>query len=414
MLCHSCEEIRFPPTAAAVTIKTPSGVNDIHAAATARTIHDSAAAAAFAQNENSTQTQQKTSYVSTAGCHINELLTYAQFYRDRSTMEMLHKTIISYYHPTEITEAKRTLVDIFSTQLNDCPFAVSRRQSATRLTHEVEAEDIIRIFETLDDRQQMGSTRFVAATLDRLPKNEPHEDNLYSVAEKQARTDNDLAALSNRVKELTNDLLRSTKTANDNLVKMDEQLTRLGEKTQSQMDSFATTSMKLDDFIRSFSQAEQHGGTENPTLDRSRNVIITGVTECRNPTEWRDVASHALNTAAGNNVQIADAFRLGRFVEGRKRPILVKLHTVWDRRLVVNGARKLREIADLSHVYISADEPTEVRRKNTLARLKTKAEREHKTVAVSSDGVLLVDGAEIFSLQRGFIRSRRQSEPHTS
>lgn len=409
MLCHSCEEARFPPAIVVDATKIPAGTNDTH---TARKIHDSAAASA--QNENMTPTQQNPSQDLTPGCFINELLTYTKFYRDRSPMEMLQKTIISFYHPTEIAEAKRILVDMFPTQLNDCPFAVSRRQTATRQIHEVEAEDIIRILEALDDRRQMENVRFVAVTLDRLPKNAPHEDNIYSITEKQARTDSDLTALSNRFKELANDLVGSSITANDTLAKMDEQLTRLGEKTQMQLDSFAATSAKLDDLIQSFSQARQHGGAENSAPDRSRNVVITGVTEYQNPAEWRDVVFQALATAAGTNVQIADAFRLGRFAEGRKRPILVKLHTIWDRRLVVNGARKLREIADLSRVYISADEPTEVRRKNTLERIKAKAEREHKAVAVSSDGVLSVDGVEIFSLQRGFIRIRRQSDPHTS
>ena len=135
-------------------------------------------------------------------------------------------------------------------------------------------------------------------------------------------------------------------------------------------------------------------------------MVITGAVECRNPAEWRDIAYRAIAAAAGCSIQITDAFRLGRFTEGRRRPILVKLNTVWDRRLVLIGGSKLRVISEFSRVYITADEPPEVRRKKTFERLKAKAEREHKAVSVSN-GVLSI---ELFSLGSGFINSSQSSD----
>lgn len=76
---------------------------------------------------------------------------------------------------------------------------------------------------------------------------------------------------------------------------------------------------------------------------------------------------------------------------------------------MLNGGRKLREISEFSHVYITADEPTEARCKKTFERLKAKAEREHKAGSVSS-GVLSVDGIELFSLSSGFINSSQSSD----
>jgi hypothetical protein len=127
--------------------------------------------------------------------------------------------------------------------------------------------------------------------------------------------------------------------------------------------------------------------------------------ECRNPTKWRSIISRALATAAGNDVQIADAFRHGRYAEHRRRPILVKLNTVWDRRPVINEAHKLHNIPELSRVNIPADEPVEVRRRNTLERLNSRTEREHKKVDITNEGVSIVDGAGVFSLSVAFIRS---------
>lgn len=60
-------------------------------------------------------------------------------------------------------------------------------------------------------------------------------------------------------------------------------------------------------------------------------------------------------------------------------------------------------------MFIFADETPEVRRKKTFDRLKTKAERDLKSVSVSSEGVLSVDGVEVFCLHRGFLRSVPQA-----
>jgi hypothetical protein len=86
--------------------------------------------------------------------------------------------------------------------------------------------------------------------------------------------------------------------------------------------------------------------------------------------------------------------------------VLVKLNSVLNRRLVIAGARKLRDITELNRVFISADEALDVRRRNTLDRLKHRAQREGKTVLISNDGVLSIDGVDTFSLQCGFISSQ--------
>jgi len=88
---------------------------------------------------------------------------------------------------------------------------------------------------------------------------------------------------------------------------------------------------------------------------------------------WLDFVSDVLRITTGKYVEIADAFRLGgRFVTGQVRPVLMKLKSLWDRRVVI-GASKL---AQCKRIYMSPDEPLDVRRKATIERLKKKAERE--------------------------------------
>ena len=85
-----------------------------------------------------------------------------------------------------------------------------------------------------------------------------------------------------------------------------------------------------------------------------------------------------------------------------KRPILVRLHSVWDRRLVISGARKLADVEEHRGIFLCADEPAEVRRKKILSRLKARAERATRVVSVSQDGnILSIDGVEVYCVGRG-------------
>ena len=62
-----------------------------------------------------------------------------------------------------------------------------------------------------------------------------------------------------------------------------------------------------------------------------------------------------LTCAASRDVEIADAFRIGgKFSSDKTRPILVRLRSAWDKRLVLSGARKLsREVEFRRHLHLS-------------------------------------------------------------
>jgi hypothetical protein len=94
-------------------------------------------------------------------------------------------------------------------------------------------------------------------------------------------------------------------------------------------------------------------------------------------------------------------FRLGRYNPGKNRPVLVKLRTVWDKRIILNGCKELKHYSQRG-IFIAPDEPVDVRRKQNFDRLKYRADRANKVVDVT-DGVLSVDGTAVFSLKDGFI-----------
>lgn len=102
---------------------------------------------------------------------------------------------------------------------------------------------------------------------------------------------------------------------------------------------------------------------------------------------------------------------MGPYRDNKTRPILVKLDTAWNRRLILAGSKKLKDYA--SRIFIRPDEPLEVRRKNTLERLKQRAEREGKNVVIDDQGVLCVDGIVTYTVKEGFITDTgSDSIPH--
>lgn len=326
---------------------------------------------------------------------INELLAYAMFYRDKSTSADLHKVIVSFYLPSEINESKTLLLNEYSLQLTDCSFKTARRQSNTRSAHDAEVEDILGMLELLDNSNSLSNVSFTAATLDRLPHYGPNDINICAIVDKQLQLEKQLSSLNSTLEEKLVNNSVETKDAIENKFK------EITHKLQDHLNEFSTRCIMAVESLNSRTEAERQVGDTH--FDRSMNVVLTGIVENRDATVWRDVVMQALNYAAGTRVDVIDAFRLGRFVNGKKRPILVKLNSVWNRRLILAGARKLRATQELCRVFITADEPLDVRRRNTLQRLKAKAERDGKNVQVSQNGVLSIDGVDTFCLQRGFI-----------
>jgi hypothetical protein len=102
----------------------------------------------------------------------------------------------------------------------------------------------------------------------------------------------------------------------------------------------------------------------------------------------------------GRDVGVADAFRLGKFTPDKIRPVLVKLRSAWDRRLVLKTTWKLKSYSE--RVFVGPDEPLEIRRKRTFERLKYRAGRDSKLVTVEND-VLYIDNVATFSLHDGFV-----------
>jgi len=149
------------------------------------------------------------------------------------------------------------------------------------------------------------------------------------------------------------------------------------------------------------------------TQSREQNIVVFGISE--NP-EWRKKLTDVLNYTAGREILVQDAFRIGRTASGKNRPIIVKLHSILDRRLLLSNSRQLASCVDYMHsIYIAADEPLDERRKGTINRLFRNARRDRKVAEMTDDGAkLFVDGVLVYTLKDGFVQPRDASAQRTA
>jgi len=261
--------------------------------------------------------------------------------------------------------------------------------------------------EALDNQNILCKVRFAAVNLDRLPKYGPEELNMCSLNSK-------MDGLYSQMNSLSSVVLGNPSAGFQSVKQLDDEVTSLSNRIKDQSTQFAATMEQAIAKLRSLSMVSATDAASATAVDhdRSRNIVIIGVGENRDSGTWRDVVSRALEAAAGREVQVEDAFHLGRYIEGKKRPVLVKLSSIWDRRLVLSGAHKLNQVAEFNRqVFIRADEPVELRRQKTLDRLKRKAEHDGKVTSVTGDGVLYVDGTAVFSLRSGSVRQGSSTPP---
>jgi hypothetical protein len=272
----------------------------------------------------------------------------------------------------------------------------------------------------LDVINHLPANQFSAVNFDRIPKWAPEDLNFGTVAERQQRTDvavqelaTTVAALSAQPNGSVNTEIAKTVEAVESLNhKLSESLTYI----QRQLDHLATVYRQSVQCARSSQPADSprfpHAaaaasrpipGHSQPEVDRSRNIIVLGLAEDKTHTVWQTEVSEVLSFILGQSVQIDDSFRLGQFTAGKCRPVLVRLQSAWDRRLIISNSACLSNNPRWQNVFVRPDESLQDRRLGTLNRLRSRAEYLGKRTSVVNVGDLVVDDILIFSVTHGWV-----------
>ena len=89
------------------------------------------------------------------------------------------------------------------------------------------------------------------------------------------------------------------------------------------------------------------------SVGRSMNIVLFGVPE-QTLFDTRKTIDEVLTFICGTSVPIRDLIRIGKFVEGRTRSVLVKLMNFWDKRITSASRTKLKTFR-ISRVFVWPD-----------------------------------------------------------
>ena len=324
---------------------------------------------------------------------INELLMYAVYHRNRLPAASLRSVILNSYSGVEIAAAKKQLLLSFGQYVCDTSLSTERCSSTQRSASDAEIDDILELLDIVDNLHALTSVQFVTAKYDRLPGYGPEQINVCSLLDRQVAADKNIADLVNKVDALSS----------SHVVHRESSSTTTSDLSSS-MQSIEKQLTDLNRMIQNTHSVAKPTQTDAADRDRQCNMIVFGIAESSDRNVWRNKVLEVLRHAAGHEIMVSDAFRLGRYNSASCRPVLVKMQSIWDRRTVLSGSRKLADIPEFRRsVYIYPDEPVEVRRRKTFDRMKGRAMAEGKQVSVTED-VLRVNGVDVFSLCQGLIR----------
>ena len=103
---------------------------------------------------------------------------------------------------------------------------------------------------------------------------------------------------------------------------------------------FDRSNSSIEEFGKHIDQDRSEPPKSSAEADFAMNVIINGVSEDKDPCIWCNNVDNNLECAFKHLVIAADVQHVGsRYKDARTRPILVKLTSVWDRRIVLGESR---------------------------------------------------------------------------
>lgn len=129
--------------------------------------------------------------------------------------------------------------------------------------------------------------------------------------------------------------------------------------------------------------------------EAQKNIVLFGLSETYSLLELKDVIDEMLQLLVGKPVAVNDIMRIGRVKRESEAaigpqgpcPVLIKLDTVWNRRLVLVSKCKLKDFR-IERLFIREDLSFEARRKLAELRLaKVKGNANTSTSNLSQPGV---------------------------
>ena len=228
------------------------------------------------------------------------------------------------------------------------------RRPAQRAVEDAEFEDLVDFVNCLDECEQLPSVSVPAKDLVLLPaavvKQVPHSECSAEDIDGVLSTHCErIGGIQNKIDCLERELKSSLCTLQEGVNQVSAHLPP-GLFWQSSGNRRQSNSVLVP------RQADKAGFGGD--IDCSFNVVVFGVPGSRDLMGTEALVSRAFELAVGRRVKIADCKRIRRFSSDsiRSRPLLVRLASVWDRKLLLSCKYKLKGFAE-AKLFVREDRP---------------------------------------------------------
>jgi len=209
MLCHACDEYRFPPkhdtrssktSRQSAPVKVSVGKKDAQGGTITSTLASEVGPSTVCRDGAASS---RPIDIDGPKLVVSELLSYVCYHRNSCSQAALVRVICCFFTASEITAAKKCLVGFFRDLLLDTGLTTDRRASTSRPAHEADLDDVIAIIDYLDSKDLLSRVTFAAVNLSRLPGYAPEETNLCSVVDRHVELNAVVTQLAADVKSLS-------------------------------------------------------------------------------------------------------------------------------------------------------------------------------------------------------------------
>ena len=262
---------------------------------------------------------------------VDTVLLFIVALRLKGDKASLKQVVTERFCNDDVVVAKKLLWENCAVHLEACGLQFHyRRDSDTRSQLMANLEDLLQALDTLDSSGLLPSICCEATQLYRIP-----------------------SISLDQVAEEVHSNTKALKDLSSTIACLDKKVTSLVESHSASVASNKPSSSYAAATASGLPQSKAanlipHSGVMSlPLDDRTSNLILFGLPEGSSLVETKKNVDEVLKFLSGKPIQIRDIFRLGKYTEKPStsfysRPVLIKLCTAWDRKLVLLRKSNLR------------------------------------------------------------------------
>ncbi len=308
---------------------------------------------------------------------VNPVLAFVKAFRLKGDRSHLSSLLIVKFSVTQLVNALKDLWFHCHADLIRLDFAyVARRSSDPGQLFNTVLSDMLTAFDKLDIDKSLPEIFCEAVDLVSLPTLDPDpvskQLELNTCAVKNL-TDTVSCLQSSSSVPATPEIALTLSTTLDSLTELVQTAEKIKDELSSSVRHAISSISSLSSPGSNVSRPPESNRGVAPKKDaqtippdRRSNIILFGLPEKDNLEDTKSIVDEVFSFVVGKDVNWSDAFRLGR----RKanvtsdplppRPLLVKLVSEWDKRLLLSSKYKLKNFTS-ARVFLSEDLPPEVR-----------------------------------------------------